>query len=155
MEYCTVSMTKKAYLEMLKCKMDSPFFFTQERMTGLFFGPFFAITHHAEWEWNRRITSECNRAYGFVQEVNGETKVVFIRGKGLLSPFWLIFYTLLCMVIFRMAGIEPDGKIWGIAFLCALVPCGITAIQACLTENGIAGAGEITKLLMNPRDYYC
>lgn len=154
MEKYVVDMPKKKYLETLKCKMDSPFYVFQERVTGIILGPFFTVAYYAPWEWNRRITAECNRAFGFVREVDGKTTVTFLRGKGLLSPLWLIFYTLLCMLMFGGTGMGTIGVLWGASFGCAFIACGVTAIQSCLTENGIAGAGEITKLLTDPENYF-
>ena len=31
----------------------------------------------------------------------------------------------------------------------------ITAFQDSITDNGIAGAGEITRILKDPQEYYC
>ena len=152
-------LSKRAYLSALKQTFRSPFRIWDERVCGIVIGPLFSVAYHSPYEWNRRITSECNRAWGYVKETDGETHVTFIRGKGLLSPFWLIFYTLLCHIILLVCGgyelyAGHEGLFLGISFAMALVACLTTAIQSIITEAGEAGFHEITRLLLHPEEYY-
>ena len=155
MEVFTSQLPAKAYRGILRQKLDSPFYFWDERMNGIVIGPFFSIAHHAQWEWNRKITSECNRAWGFVREKNGVTEVRFIRGKGMLAPSWLLSYTLVCFFMMYIELQEIYPQMWLVSAGIALGVGLITAFQDSITENGIAGAGEITRILKNPQEYYC
>ena len=154
MELITSDLPAKAYCEYLKLKLDSPFYLWDERMNGIVIGPFFSLAHHAQWEWNRKITGEINRAWGFVREKDGVTEVRFIRGKGLLAPSWILFITILGVgaLFFKLGEMMPEY--WRASFAIALVVGITTAIQACFTENGIAGAGEITRFLRDPKEFY-
>lgn len=161
MEELYTSLPKKAYLASLKQGFCNPFDVFSERVTGIVVGPFFSVAHYQDWEWNRKISSECNRAFGFVSQAHGETKILFFRGKGLLSPLWLlglaISFVLFILCVAPVDEIAP-GDWWGIfgcAVVCSLTVCGTTAIQACLTDKGQAGAREITKFLQDPEHYYC
>lgn len=157
MHYLYSPVEKKEYLTALKNRLESPFQIFNERVTGVVIGPFFSVAHYQPYEWNRRITSECNRAYGFVKETHGELEISFVRSKGQFSPFWLLFYTLLLRILW--AGMVPlgDPEIavsgWIFSGIFALVVCGISAFHSSITEAGEAGAGEITKLLRNPKEY--
>lgn len=155
MEKITTQLPAAAYCKLLRQKLDSPFRVFDERITGIVIGPFFAIAHHAQWEWNRRITCECNRAWGFVKETGGKTQVCFLRGKGMLSPFWLLLYTLVCAFFFYVELEEMCRESWLAALGISAGICALTAFQDSLTESGIAGAGEITRILNDPKDYYC
>ena len=149
---------KKEYLTALKDRLESPFQIFDERVTGIVIGPCFAVAHYAPWEWNRKITSECNRAYGFVRDADGELEICFIRSKGLLSPFWLVFFTvfsqLICWIVMDQNGMELGSVTWLISFVVAAVVCVITAVEAALTEQGEAGVREVNKFLTNPKEYY-
>lgn len=155
MERITSQLPARAYCAYLKQKLDSPFYFWDERMNGIVIGPFFSLAHHAQWEWNRRITGEINRAWGFVREKNGVTEVHFIRGKGLLAPSWLLFYTVAIRLFFFLSIEEMMIEVWYAGIACGLIAGVFTAICDSLTENGIAGAGEITRFLRDPKEYYC
>jgi len=135
--------------------LDSPFRVLDERVTGFVIGPFFSIAHYAAYDWNRRITCECNRAWGTVRKDGDHTQVRFVRGKGLFSPFWLIFFTLLCLFFFYCGLEEMSASSIAISVGIAVFIGLLTAFQSSITENGEAGAGEITKLLKNPEEYYC
>ena len=106
--YLESSLTANEYLSQLKRTFCSPFLIYDERVCGIIIGPFFSVAYHSPHEWNRRITSECNRAWGYVKEVDGKASVTFMRGKGLLSPFWLVFCTLLWYAVLSLKfGHEP------------------------------------------------
>ena len=135
MEIQYVSMKKRDYLAAMKRKFSSPLYLWDARLTGFVVGSFFAVAHYQPYEWNRKITSECNRAYGYVKEVHGELQIHYFRGYGLLTPGWLLVMTLL-------------------SFACALVACVISAIQVGFTDAGVLGAREVEKFLENPEEYY-
>ena len=159
MNYFYSSLEKRKYLEAMKQTFGSPFHFFDERVTGFVIGCFFAVAHYQPYEWNRRITSECNRAYGFVKEVDGELEIAFIRSRGLFSPFWLAFYTLLSKLICEICearnGFELGAASWWMSIVIAVFVCGITAIQSAMTEQGEEGLREVNKFLLNPEEYYC
>lgn len=158
MEIQYSSMKKQSYLVAMKRKFSNPLNLWESRLTGIVIGPFFAVAHYQPYEWNRRITSECNRAYGYVKEVQGELQIHYFRGWGLLAPGWLAVLTLLSRLIFMFAEVQRDVRIgpalWLYSLLCALIPCVISAIQVNFTEAGIEGAREVEKFLENPEDYY-
>lgn len=146
-------LPKQEYLSAMKGKFSSPFrFFGEERITGFVAGPFFSVAHHMPWEWNRRITSECNRAYGFVGTKNGETEVRYMCSRGLFSPFWLALFMLPSEVLFLVGDMAGVGS-WILSAAISLGICGATAIDAGMTENGRAGAWEVYRFLQNPEKY--
>ena len=160
MKYIYSQLPKKQYLEAMKRKFDNPFCIFDKRITGIVLGPFFAAAHYQSYEWNRKITSECNRAYGFVKEVDGELEICFLRGKGLLAPGWFLVFTLLCEITVLIASIlEPEFSMgiygWLLSAFAALMICCVSATESCLTENGQAGVWEIDRFLQNPEEYYC
>ncbi len=162
MYFTQSDLTSKEYLSRLKGLFSSPFSVFSERVTGFAVGPFFSVAYYSPYEWNRRITSECNRAWGYVKEVNGKTQIRYIRGKGLFSPFWLIFVYLLWLAIFCFVGIGQGipfvelyvWQVWVFGAIISLAICAVTAFQSSITEAGVAGEYEIEKLLSHPDDYY-
>ncbi len=155
------NLPKQKYLAEMRASFTSPLavFSWNSRLTGFVLGSFFAVAHYQPHEWNRQITNECNRAYGFVKEENGWLKIQFVRGKGMLSPCWLLFYTLLCRVMFAFFEIRNEMKLgstaWILSFVCALVIGLATAFTDSITEEGQAGVWEIDKFLRNPETYFC
>ena len=140
------------------CSLRYPFF--SEGVTGFVLGPFFCVAYYSPYEWNRRISHECNRAWGYVKEVDGKTHVHFIRGKGLLTPFWFLLISLLCYLVFLICldfdfSIAAHPMMFLMAFGIALFTCLTTAFASWVTEAGMAGEGEITRMLTDPKDYYC
>lgn len=158
-------LDRGTYLRELVDCFDSPFALFSERVTGIVVGSFFSVAYYSPYEWNRRITSECNRAWGYVKEVDGKTEIRFVRGKGMFSPFWLLLVTalfwimILVMTVWEGGSIgelfEESKMIWMFSIGCSIVICGITAFHASITEQGAAGAGEITRLLRDPKEYFC
>ena len=145
------NMPKNAYLAELKGCLMSPFGLFSERMTGIVIGSFFSVAYYSPYEWNRKITHECNRAWGKVVETENGTEVRFIRGKGLFSPFWLITLTVLfAVMMILMVNIDTGGQIdlsgemgllWLLAAGISFALCLITAFHSSITEQGIEGAG--------------
>ena len=159
MNYIYSGQPKDKYLAAMKQKFRNPLYVFDERVTGMVLGRFFSVAHYQGYEWNRKITSECNRAWGFVREVDGELEICFFRGKGLLAPGWFLIWTLVCRTMwwfFEMReGTDLPWHIsWGLCAAMALIACGATAIESCLTEAGEAGAREIDRLLKDPEQYF-
>ena len=152
----------KTYLSCLKEQFSSPFSIFRERVTGFSVGPFFSIAYYSPYEWNRRITNECNRAWGYVKEVDGKSQIHYIQGKGLFSPFWILFVYLSWLILFFLFGLNqqiPLGElfvwqVWVMGAVVSLAICAVTAFQSSITEAGIAGEYEIEKLIAHPEDYY-
>ena len=153
MYYLESCLSKKDYLSELKRTFRSPFLLYDERVCGTIIGPFFSIAYHSPYEWSRRFTGECNRAWGYVKDVDGKSAVRFIRGKGEMSPFWFIFYSVICYLVFLLTyGYDPNF-LW-IAMAVSFVICLSSVFRSTITENGEAGFHEVTRLLLHPEDYY-
>lgn len=154
MKCLEVPFPKGKYLADMKGKRSSVFSVFDERITGMVLGPFFAVAHHMPWEWNRKITGETNRAYGFVMEKEGRTQIRYIRSFGQLSPGWFLLLTLIAELVF--AGSIPEVGWTGLAVsaVFSLLLCGMMSIGVLLTENGQAGAAELEKFLRDPEEYY-
>lgn len=163
MNYLESDLSKSEYLSEIKRSFDNPFLIFDERVCGLIIGPFFSIAYHSPYEWNRRITSECNRAWGYVIERDGKTEVNYLLGKGLLSPFWFLFYAMvfLCMFLLAMGrngwAISDAGEFWLVSLVgvvISLIVCGVTAIESSLTEQGRQGQNTLIYLLEKPEEFY-
>ena len=148
-------LSSKEYMHGIRNHLSSFSDFGMERYTGIIIGRLFWVTYHSGYEWNRKITGEINRAWGFVREKDGATEVRFIRGKGLLAPSWMLFITILGVLTLCFNIGEMMTEYWPACFAISLVVGVTTAIQASFTENGIAGEGEITRFLRDPKEYYC
>ena len=158
MNYLYSTLEKQQYLTAMKQRFDSPFRIFDGRVTGFVIGSFFAVANYQPYEWNRRITSECNRAYGFVKEVDGELEICFLRSWGLFSPLWLVFYTLFCKLICVICEVRNSFDLgtagWWLSIALSIFICGITAFQSAVTENGQEVLREVNQLLQNPEEYY-
>lgn len=158
MEYLKSELDWKIYLIHLKDCCSSPLSLFRERVTGLVIGPFFSVAHHTDYEWDRRYSTVCTRAWGYVREKEGKTVVRYVRWYGLLTPFWVLFFLAfwtICLLIVLEPGTAVDAGIWLGILLVGLFPCLITAFAAVVTERGEYSHGELTKLLRNPENYYC
>ena len=159
MNYIYAKLPKDKYLAAMKQKFRNPLYVFDERITGTVLGRFFSVAHYQSYEWNRKITSECNRAWGFVKEVDGELEVCFLRGKGLLAPGWFLVWTLVCRIMWwffelREGMILPWYVSMGLCAVMSLTVCVATAFESCLTEAGAAGAREIDRFLKDPEQYF-
>ena len=162
MRLIRTDMSCKEYLFNLKRHFSNPFSIFSERITGFSVGSFFSVAYYSPYEWNRRITNECSRAWGHVKEVDGKIQIRYIRGKGLFSPFWLVFIYLIWLAMIWYAGISQDipfeelfvWQVWVFGALISIAICAVTAFQSSITEAGVAGEYEIEKLLAHPEDYY-
>ena len=160
MEWLKSELPAKAYLSELKASLMSPFALFRERVTGFVWGPFFAVAHHSDYEWDRRFNMVCSRAWGYVKKSEEGAEIRFLRWHGFLTPFWLFFFTLLSLIMNVIAIGTDDGSIPLMPLLLvsigiALVICVASAIGSVMTERGETSQGEITRLLKNPEDYYC
>lgn len=147
----------KAYMAALRSCFSFPLaLFYTERVTGITIGRFFSVAYHSPFEWNRRITGECNRAIGYVKGIGGKTEIHFIRSRGMLSAFWLVFWTLICALFSNISMDEISLFGWFVCFAISVGICCVTAFQDSLTDAGQEGAGIITALLEKPDEfYYC
>ncbi len=159
MRYLYSKLPKRQYLAAMKRKFSSPFLLFDSRVTGCVLGPFFAVAHYQPYEWNRRWTSECNRAWGMVREADGELEIRFLRGKGYLAPGWFAGYTVICWLIFQISeinnGVELGPNAWVFSLFCALIACLASTVGSLFTEAGQQGVQEVNKFLQDPENYYC
>lgn len=154
MKCLVVPFPKGKYLAEMKYKRGSVFSVFDARVTGIVVGSFFAVAHHMPWEWNRKISGESNRAYGFVTEKDGKTQIRYIRSFGQLSLGWLLLMTAFVELVFVLNSEELGWTGLAVSAVISLLVCGMTSLGVLLTENGQAGAEELEKFLMNPEEYY-
>lgn len=155
MPYCMHSeLPLKVYREELRSCIGWKIPFLGDCLNGILIRNFFSVAYYSPYQWNRRITCECNRAIGYLKQTDQGTEVRFVRSKGLFSPLWLV----LLMVFFGTIGTVAYGWWKGLTFgaVLTLAVCGSTALTSSITEEGEAGASVITMLLENPKEfYYC
>ena len=143
-------ISKKRYLYELRQQMGSFTDFWSERFTGIILGNFIYVTHHAGHEWNRKITNEASRAFGFVTKHEGGCKVNVILTRGCLDPFWLTLYYLvgLLLLMATEGGRLTNVHIWALAFS---LFTGIYSYVVCwFTERGQYSMRELKGLLNDP-----
>lgn len=142
-------LEKKKYLHDLRCQMESWFSFGETRFTGVILGNFFYVTHHAGYEWNRRITNEKSRAIGFVTRHGEgcEVKVVFLWGY--LDPVSLIWMYFLSLGLLQLKDVSSP-MIHLLAAVIAVVTGAISAAQCWFTERGQESMKELLSLLHDP-----
>lgn len=150
-------LTPKEYMRHLKSKFHTPFAVFSERVTGIAIGPFFSVAYYSPYEWNRRITNECSRAFGWVKNVDGKAQVRFIYSSGQFSPFWILFYFALFFLVCTGMFVDFFGVTACLigSLLLSVLCCGITAVTDSLTEAGAAGHDTLTYLLYEPNQFYC
>ena len=121
-------------------------------LSGVMIGRFFSVAHRAEYNINRKITSECHRAIGYLSAQNGRTCVKYVHTAGLFSMFWLILFSAFFAVMFM------QDESYLVRFLLpvsmSIFICGITAIADSVTQNGIESMDELYRFLRNPQEYY-
>lgn len=161
MDCLNSSLPAKSYLSSLRTIATLNFAMWDHYACGFVIGPFFSVAYHSPYEWNRRITRECNRAWGYVKDQGDSCEVHFIRGKGLLTPLWMILMILLCRFVLGFGSnayvfMEAPWLLWAISVAAALITCGVSAIESSITEEGETGAGVITMILKAPHEFhYC
>lgn len=155
--YIESELAQKEYMRSLRQRFTTPFAVFSERVTGVAIGPFFSVAYYRGYTWNRRITNECNRAFGFVKTVDGKTQAHFLYSRGMLSPFWILFYAAIPFLIFLFTGVLEVFPMYSVfCFVLALGVCCTTAFLDSLTEDGITGRDVLTDLLLEPDQfYYC
>lgn len=144
------------YLNQMRRNLSSFTDFGQERFTGFVIGRFFMIRHHADYEWNRRITSETHSAMGFVMPNTVGTKVVCVRTAGALNPVSMLWLYCICLLVTLVRGflLEATGVAMLIALIVTFVAAVFSAITDSLTEQGEAGSRMLTAFLTDPEHYY-
>lgn len=153
------SLSRKEYLAAMKRRMGSFTDIGAERFTGIFVGSFFSVTHHAGYEYNRRITNEKNSALGFVKQTAEGSEIRFIRLKGLTTPralfTQLLVYFLAIFLLFIVEGFVDTQTLFisvvfslGMTVFVAL----FTAVCDSLTQKGEEGAKILLAFLIEPTD---
>ena len=147
------SLTKKEYLQTLRDNMAGHFELGCERFTGFFISNCFYVTHHAGYEWNRRITNQKNAAMGYVKECADGCHIHFLRFRGALCPVvflnWMLLATLFVLVTGTTA-IEQVCLFYG----CFLATAPISALFESFTQDSIEGHRSLLSLLIDPNDPY-
>lgn len=155
------NLQPKEYASALKNRMESIFHFGSERFTGFICGRFFRVTHHCEYEWNRRITSESNTAVGYIRKTMSGSSIHCVTFKGMLAPHIIIsnilFYVL--FVYFYLSFYEIDIRpvflpIVGVICGAVIFVAWVSAFSESLTENSYRGAKEVAALLYDPTDLF-
>lgn len=82
----TASLSREEYLSAMKDMMSPHTEFGVERFTGFFLGSWFYVTHHGDYQWNRKITCQKNAALGRVNQSENGCEIHFIRFRGPLCP---------------------------------------------------------------------
>ena len=150
-----VSMEKKRYLYELREQLGSFTDFFSERFTGVVWGGFIYITHHAGFEWNRKITNEKSRAIGFVTKHGDGCAINVIFTRGFLDPWWMGIFYLLFLVLFWIKGADTMGSdVYWLSAVCSAVFCLVSYVQCWFTERGRDSMYELYWLLRNPSRFW-
>ena len=146
-----VPISKKRYLYELRQQLGSFTALWSERFTGVVFGNFIYITHHAGFEFNRRITNEKSRAIGFVTKQENGCAVNVICTRGYLDPWWMgIFYMLFLFSLLLKDGNSLGSDAFWLAGVCSVLFGLLSYIQCWFTERGRQGMWELCSLLQDP-----
>ena len=146
--------TPKAYIMAMKQRMGSRFAFWSERFTGTFIGRLFYVTHHAGYEWDRRITNQKNAALGYLRKTENGSEVRFLLFQGVLCPQYLIFY----LLILGMYLLGTWPAFWEAPLLmifCILIILSMPLLATffeTLTDGSIEGRKNLLGLLADPSD---
>ncbi len=152
MQYITSTRSKKDYIATVKAQLDPLCHFRQERFTGFFIGGFFSVTHHCEYSWFHRITSQMNSAIGFVSRSEDGCKIRFIKTKGILHP--IRFLAFLACVIWMPITANFHWWITALFALTTLVIALISTFIESLTDGSIEGENALWALLLHPENPY-
>ena len=150
------SLTPKTYLSAIKKRMGSRFAWGSERFTGCFLGRFFYVTHHAGYEWNRRITNQKNTALGYIKATENGSEVRFLHFQGMLCPHFLIPYLLLAAayLIVTWPVLAEIPIYFVLSILIILGGPVLETIVESLTDASINGHKCLLGLLIDPSDYF-
>ena len=148
----------RKYLTSVKMRM-SGHFDHHERFTGFFLGSFFHITHHAEYEWDRRYKSPKNAAVGYIKQTADGCEIRFFLARGLLCPAqFLGFFLFFCVVLTSMLawnGILNEVGLpvsIGISFAATLLPSLVSAFFEGATDRSWEGREALLAMLKDPTD---
>ena len=143
----------KEYMKSLRYYMESHFDFGQERFTGFFLWRLFYVTHHAGFEWNRRITNQKNAAMGFVTKCGDGCKVHYLRFRSVMCPlvFWPCYGLLLLVAMMDYTDV-PQLTRFIIATVAMLIATPIYTFIECLSQRSEDGRKALVSLLMDPSD---
>ena len=151
------SLTKKEYLQALRDNMEGHFAFGCERFTGFFIGNCFYVTHHAGYEWNRRITNQKNAAMGYVKECEDGCHIHFLRFRGAMCPLVFLPLFLLMGLIFTLSPLAKGYThlfLWGLVFAIMTIGALFSALVESMTEQGEDGRRSLLSMLVDPNDPY-
>ncbi len=149
----TTNQVKRQYLADMKSQVTGHFQFGFERFTGVFMGPFFHVTHHTEYEWDRQVHPK-SAALGYVKSTDAGSEVRFILFRGAFRPF--VFLSSLLIAEFVMLTSVPLS-IWVrllIGFGITLFAAGIETVTECLSERSLESRRALISFLLNPQDPY-
>lgn len=147
-------LSQKVYLGSLRVNMDSHFDLGSERFTGFFLANCFYVTHHAGYEWNRRITNQKNAAMGYVKKCDNGCEVHFLQFRGALCPLVFIPMLLVCTMLYLLSTPNMESmQIWlCIGVLSVFAP--ISALVESFTERSEDGRRSLLSMLADPSDPY-
>ena len=153
------TLTPKAYRTAMKERMGSRFALFSERFTGIFIGRLFYVTHHAGYQWNRRITCQMNSAWGFIKKSDTGCEIHYHTFKSWMCPHMMLLYILLNILYPLANGFDFDSwrKVPGIIIfliICVLVlfPIIYTGLES-ITDESENGEKYLLGLLYDPTDY--
>ena len=150
------TLTPKHYLSAMKKRMGSRFAWGSERFTGFMLGHFFYVTHHAGYEWNRRITNQKNTAFGYVKKVENGSEIRFLHFQGMLCPQilipYLLFFAGYAVVTWPVFSENPILLIASMLII-VFAPLLESCIES-ITDGSIEGRKSLLGLLIDPSDYF-
>ena len=148
--------TPKQYKEAMKQRMGSRFALWSERFTGIFLGRIFYVTHHAGYEWDRRITNQKNAALGFIKATENGSEVRFLLFQSIFCPQYFLLYLLICggsvlgsLPAFR----DLPFLIFFLLGIVIVTPILVASLES-LTEGSVEGRKCLLGLLADPADLF-
>lgn len=148
-------LNKRKYLYELRQQMGSWTDFGQERFSGLIIGNFFYITHHSQYEWDRRYHNPKCRALGFVTNAGEETQIWAMCTYGEIDPIsllkWFPVFFLTCLTA---ASTVPISHLILLAVALDILCCTFNAIGTWFTSRGRDNMFELRALIENPKRFW-
>lgn len=150
------SLAPEVYRSAVKERMGSYFSWGAERFTGWFLGHVFYVTHHAGYEWNRRITNQKNAAFGYVRQTENGSEVRCFLFQGVLCPQYLLPYLLIfgiyLVLTWPVLCESPLLLVLSLLIIVGMPPV-MAFIEAC-TDGSVEGRRNLLGLLIDPTDYF-
>lgn len=157
----TSSLSRGEYLSAMKDMMSAHAEFGVERFTGFFLGPWFYVTHHSAYQWNRKISSQKNAALGRVKQTESGCKIHFLRFRGPLCPLVALSLLLagfaVAVVSSAYVGLVEELGIRDSLLVCLAVVgislaliLPIATLFECMTEESEDGRRMLLSLLHDP-----